>query len=416
MAPPGCGRARAQQLLLFAADQTDPPELREVATSLPGDLWLLGGHRLLCGDSTRPADVGRLMRSAVASCVIADPPYGMGKEKDGIPNDNLYREALDLFHMSWWQVAREHLAENGSLYVWGNAPDLWRLWYAGGLAASGDLLVRNEIVWNKGSGFGMKSAGMHSFAPASERCLFLMRGQQFLGSQNKADYWEGWDPLREWLVRERDRAGWSNDDVNRLSRTQMAGHWFGKSQFQPIGRQHYERLRQLSAGAAFTETYDELLERLFPEVFAGGMNHRRNIAEQMRASRTYFDNAHEPMTDVWDFPRVQGGERFGHATPKPVAVLGRCVRSSVPESGLVFDPFAGTGTVLVACELLRRVCYAVEIEPTYVDVAVRRWQEQSGAAATLEGDGRTFEAVEAARKGSALRNGTTDPFPVEIGR
>lgn len=399
----GFGEREVQRLLfvedgtLADADAAQLPEVREVVVSRPGDVWILGRHRLLCGDSARPDDVARAMGGAIADCVLADPPYGMGKERDGVANDNLYREKLDAFQMSWWRVAREHLAPNGSLYVWGNAPDLWRLWYVGGLSAAGDLHARNEIVWDKGSGFGMRSADAHSYPPATERCLFVMRGQQFLGNQNLDAYWEGWEPLRAWLVAQRDRVGWKVKDVNRMTGTQMAGHWFGKSQFQPISREHYEVMQRAADGAAFVEAYDDLFDRLFPELRDGGNQYRRELSERLRESRSYFDNSHDVMTDVWQFPRVRGEDRFGHATPKPVAMLGRCVRSSTPEGGVVFDPFSGTGTVLVACELLGRTCRAVELEPSYVDVAVRRWQEQAGEVATLEGTDRTFAAVEAER-------------------
>lgn len=402
----GFGDQEVQRLLfdnsvdpLTNADGGELPEVRSVVVSKPGDVWIMGRHRLTCGDSTRADDVARAMGEDAlqVDCVIADPPYGMGKEKEGIANDNLYREKLDAFQMAWWRVARERLAENGSVYLWGNAPDLWRLWYVGGLSASGDLLVRNELVWDKGTGFGMRSEGQHSYPPATERCLFLMRGQQFLGNQNKEDYWEGWEPLRLWLVEQRDRAGWKVKEVNRITGTHMAGHWFGRSQFQPISREHYATLQQAADGAAFVESYDELFGRLFPELRDGGNEHRRQLSERVRESRTYFDNAHAAMTDVWQFPRVHGEERFGHATPKPTAMIGRCVRSSVPEEGVVFDPFSGTGTVTIACELLGRACRAVELEPAYVDVAVRRWQQQAGESAILENEGRTFAAVEAKR-------------------
>jgi DNA modification methylase len=69
------------------------------------------------------------------------------------------------------------------------------------------------------------------------------------------------------------------------------------------------------------------------------------------------------------------------------------------EGHTVFEPFSGSGTTIIACEQLGRKCYAVEIEPRYVDVAVKRWQNLTGKAATLEGDGRTFEEIEAERHG-----------------
>lgn len=379
------------------ADQVPVPELQKRAIARVGDLWILGPHRILVGDSTDPATWARLMEGEVASCVIADPPYGMGKESDGVANDNLYREELDAFQMKWWRAVLPHLAENGSAYVWGNAPDLWRLWYLGGLNAEPLIAVRNEIVWAKSNAPGMGSGDAHCYAPETERCLFLMRGQQFLGNQNLDAYWEGWEPLRSWLCTERDKLGWKASDVNRITGTHMAGHWFGKSQFQPIRPEYYAMLQKAAEGRAFVESYDQLFGEIFPEARAGGDAYRATLGEQIRSSRTFFDGAHDAMTDVWRFGRVTGEERFGHATPKPVAMMGRAVRSSAPEGGLFVDPFLGTGPCLIAADLLKRRCYAVELEPTYVDIAIRRWEARAPAGAVLAGDGRTFAEISAAR-------------------
>jgi hypothetical protein len=79
-------------------------ELRAKWGVEPGQLWELGAHRILCGDSTIPEHVAKLMGGEKAKLIHADPPYGMGKEKDGVENDNLYRENLDAFQMEWWRV------------------------------------------------------------------------------------------------------------------------------------------------------------------------------------------------------------------------------------------------------------------------------------------------------------------------
>ena len=400
----GFGEKELQGLLFKDADDAlaganpELPELQKVVVSQVGDVWILGGHRLMCGDSTRADDVARLTDGAAAECIVADPPYGMGKEAEGVLNDNTYGDKLDAFQMEWLAAFKPHLLENGSMYIWGNPADLWRLWYTGGLQLDGEFMVRNELVWNKQNAFGMNSAGQHSYSVSTERCLFLMRGQQFLGNQNKEDYWDGWDPLRLWLVGERKKAGWKVSRVNEITNTSMAGHWFGKSQFQPISEGNYQLLQAAADGVAFVEDYPDLFARLFPDAKEGGNQHRREISAALRESRTWFDNTHDKMHEVWEYSRVLGDDRFGHATPKPVAMLGRCIKSSSPEAGTVLDPFSGTGTVLIACELLGRSCRAMELEPAYVDVAVRRWQEQTGQAAKLEGTKSTFEAIEAKRK------------------
>lgn len=60
---------------------------------------------------------------------------------------------------------------------------------------------------------------------------------------------------------------------------------------------------------------------------------------------------------------------------------------------LVYDPFLGSGTTLVAAELTGRACCGMELDPKYVDVVVERWQALSGKKATLDGDGRSFDVI-----------------------
>jgi len=67
----------------------------------------------------------------------------------------------------------------------------------------------------------------------------------------------------------------------------------------------------------------------------------------------------------------------------------------------IYEPFCGSGTTLIAAQSTGRACYAMELDPGYLDVAVLRWQAFAGDAAVLDGDGRTFDAVAAARKDAA---------------
>jgi DNA modification methylase len=68
----------------------------------------------------------------------------------------------------------------------------------------------------------------------------------------------------------------------------------------------------------------------------------------------------------------------------------------------VYEPFSGSGTTIIAAEMTGRCCYALELSPTYIDVAIRRWQEFTGEQATLEGDGRTFAEIEAERSAATI--------------
>jgi DNA modification methylase len=86
-----------------------------------------------------------------------------------------------------------------------------------------------------------------------------------------------------------------------------------------------------------------------------------------------------------------------HPTIKPVALVADAIKDCSRRGGLVLDPFCGSGTILVAAERTGRKARALEIDPAYVDVGVRRWQTYTGKAAVLAASGDTFEAVEEQR-------------------
>ena len=350
--------------------EDEVPEVPADPVTKTGDLIMLGDHRLLCGDSTKADDVARLMDGATAVLLHADPPYGMGKESEGVQNDNLYREKLDRFQMDWWRTFRPHLADNASAYIWGNAPDLWRLWYVGGLADSERLTVRNEITWNKGPfGWGQATEEGRCFARYNERCLFFMLGEQ--GFNNNADnYWEGWEPIRLYLDGERKKAGFTTAQCNEIcGKTNMTQAAFTRGGFRLILREDYDKLRAAANNDAFKRDHDELKRE------------HDELKQAFYATRAYFDNTHDNMTDVWDFPRVTGEDRHGHATPKPVAMIARALLSSSPPASLVLEPFLGSGTTLIAAEQLGRKCYGMEISPAYCDVIVQRWENLTGKQA-----------------------------------
>jgi len=96
-------------------------------------------------------------------------------------------------------------------------------------------------------------------------------------------------------------------------------------------------------------------------------------------------------------------EKYDHPTQKPVELMRRPILNHTKPGELVYDPFLGSGTTLAAAEVTGRVCYGLELDPKFTDVVVGRWQKLSGRKATLEGDGRMFEAVAAERLADRLR-------------
>jgi DNA modification methylase len=93
---------------------------------------------------------------------------------------------------------------------------------------------------------------------------------------------------------------------------------------------------------------------------------------------------------VWD---IAPKANLTHAVAFPVDLPTRCIRAASMPDDVIYDPFVGSGTTIIAAEITGRACRAIDLSPTYVDVAVQRWQNFTGEEATLEGDGRSFAAV-----------------------
>jgi DNA modification methylase len=106
------------------------------------------------------------------------------------------------------------------------------------------------------------------------------------------------------------------------------------------------------------------------------------------------------QSTVWEVSNLNafGGETAtdtitGHGTQKPVEVIRRPLLNHTERGGLVYDPFLGSGSTLIAAEDTGRICYGLELSPAYVDVIVQRWQKLTGRKAVLDNDGRSFEEI-----------------------
>jgi DNA modification methylase len=117
-------------------------------------------------------------------------------------------------------------------------------------------------------------------------------------------------------------------------------------------------------------------------------------------------------TNVWAYPGLSSirpgrAEQLAmHPTVKPVALVADAILDCSRQNGLILDPFMGSGTTIMAAERTRRRAWGIEIDPTYVDVAVCRWQERTRHAAVREGDGLTFDEVVRERAAMpAMRDG-----------
>ena len=356
-------------------DDDEVPEVTEEPIAQKGDIWLLGDHRLMCGDSTDPADVALLMNGNKADMVFTDPPYGMKKENEGVLNDNLNYNDLLEFNKKWIPLSFDNVIDVGSWYCWGIDEPLMDIYSVilKPMIAQQKATFRNLLTWDKGTGQGQMWNKCRSYARADEKCLFMMKGVQ--GFNNNADnYFEGWELIRLYLVQEKEKLGLTNKELTKHLNTAHTHYW-ATSQWRFPAKEHYTKLQELGKANkidAFKKEYDEI-KKEYDE-----------IKEEYYSTRVYFDNTHNNMNNVWHFARHQkDGSEGGHATPKPIDLCSRAIISSSPKSGSVLDLFGGSGSTLIACEKTDRKCYMMELDPHYVDVIIKRWEDYTGNKAEL---------------------------------
>jgi DNA modification methylase len=253
---------------------TDPDATPEAPTqpeTEPGDLWILGEHRLLCGDSTRREDVIKVMNGRKADMVFTDPPYGANVKgsKTGFIEGDLTQTAIPFAFELAVTVAS---ATNARLYFCG---------------AEANIALYSKLF--------------DRFLQQIPRHLIWMK-ESFIMKQN----------------------GYHNQ-------YEIIFHGF-------------------KAGGGGKETW------------------------------------HGPRTgdyasDVWQIKRDNGAD-YVHPTQKPVALPARALTNHSKKHDLIFEPFGGSGSTLIAAEQLHRVCYSIELSPHYCDVIKTRWENFTGKKAT----------------------------------
>jgi hypothetical protein len=114
-------------------------------------------------------------------------------------------------------------------------------------------------------------------------------------------------------------------------------------------------------------------------------------------------------TTVWEVASaIEDGAAGLHPTMKPVELIRRPLEWHTRPGELIYEPFSGSGTAIIAAEMTGRRCYAMELSPAFVDVAVLRWQRFAGKDAALEGDGRSFDLVAVERRGMGISGGASE--------
>lgn len=261
--------------------EDEVPSVPDVPVSRLGDVWLLGPHRLICGDATDAATVAALHGNIGPHLMVTDPPYGVEydpawRNKAGASETKRIGKVLNDDRADWreaWALFAGDVA-----YVWHGALHAAKV--AESLEASG-FSIRSQIIW------------------AKER-LVLSRGHYH----------------------------WQHEPCWYAVRDKGTGHWAGDRK----------------------------------------------------------------QTTLWQIATGQQDSETVHGTQKPVECMRRPILNNSSPGQVVYEPFLGSGTTLIAAETTQRICHAIELNPAYVDVAIQRWQAFTGETANRS-DGTAFNQI-----------------------
>jgi DNA modification methylase len=259
-------------------------ELQKPPVSKSGDVWLLGNHRLICGDSTKEETYTVLMDGKKANLVVTDPPYNVNYEGGAgkIQNDNMADDKFYQFLFDAFTNTEKSMADDASIYV-----------------------------------FHSDTEGLN-FRKAFSDAGFYLSGTCIWKKQS--------------LVMGRSPYQWQHEPI-------LFG-WKKKGKHQ-----------------------------------------------------WYSDRK---QTTIWEFDKPK--KNGDHPTMKPIPLIAYPIKNSSMSNCIILDPFGGSGSTLIACEQLGRICYTIELDEKYCDVIVKRYIEQVGSADTVSviRDGKTirFEDLE----------------------
>jgi len=274
-------------------DPDDVPEPPADPVSVLGDVWLLGKHRIVCGDSTDADCVAKCLNGVSPHLMVTDPPYGVEYDADW-RNKALRSNGEPIGGRAVGKVLNDERADwaeayalfpGDVAYVW-HPPGARQVEFYNSLVACG-FEVRMQIIWSK-SNFAI---GRGNYHVQREPCWYAVR-----------------------------------------KKVGATAHWQGDRK----------------------------------------------------------------QSTIWEIPKPSKSET-GHSTQKPVECMKRPIENNSSAGQAVYEPFSGSGTTIIAGEMTGRSIHAIELNPAYVDVAVKRWQQFTGKQATLENDGRTFDEINAER-------------------
>lgn len=292
-------------------DEPPEPVTTAPATTTTGDIWQLGRHRLICGDSTDAATLETLTEGALVDLVVTDPPYNVdygaknemlnradkgNRNARAIENDKMNDRAFNAFLTDVYKNIYNATKDGGVIYIC--HADMESVNFIEAFKSVGFHLAQ-RLIWNKN--------------------IFVIGRNDYQWKHEPILY--GWKP--------------------------GAAHYFTDSRAETTVIEDKPDINKLSKSELKT-LVKQLLEQGAP---------------------TTVINEDKPLRNA------------DHPTMKPVKLIAYLIRNSSRPGEIVLDTFAGSGTTLIAAEQTGRTCYAVEYDPRYCDVIVKRWENLTGEKA-----------------------------------
>ena len=268
-----------------------------------GDIYRLGEHRLMCGDSTSAEDVARLMEGAKGKILFTSPPYSDMREYEG-------GKSLDVSHISKFIEAFHDFADYQCVNL--------------------GIQVRNKEIFQY----------WDEYIKVAHDC-----GMKLLA-------WNVWDKLNAGSVAA----------AKAFFPTRHEFIFVFGSNIQENNRTVEKKEKSIS-----TKKETRLV--------------RQKDGSMVRSSRGDISHRYKRMESVSTILCALGAERVGHPAPFPVALPSEYIQAMTNDGDVVCEPFCGGGTTLIACEQLGRKCYAMELEPKYIDLIISRWEKFTGKKA-----------------------------------
>lgn len=330
--------------------EEDDFDVEEVVQSIEvpkvklGDIWALGDHRLICGDCTDIKTVEKLLEYEKAAMIITSPPYAEQRKNQyaSIPADQYPEWFLKVASVAW-QV----LVDEGSLFV-----------------------------------------NIKEHSENGQRSLYVMK-----------------------MVIAMVEHGWKYVDQLIWNKQGLPGGWKNRlrNDFEPI--HYFVKHEDVNWMVQLVEVDEDMLEKLNAGFYNEHENifhfsKQRKIKFKPKAVGTYSENVTIYDKNNIRYSRngnvgIYGKKRKGIARPSnvisipvnneqvehpavfPVKLPAFFIKLTSDEGEIVYEPFSGSGTTIIAAEQLKRRCYAVELKPLYCDVAIKRWEKFTGKKAQL---------------------------------